>query len=146
MQTDPIRSQEKTITTAIVVLLMSLCLCAEAGSQQRGRRRGVGSPVPISFLFFFLSGGVAELSGGSPQRPPSLPLLQNKRGFFSEEHSDVGGGCECGPCVRVAAAAVSASPPQLWCLCKPTFSSLNLHTITTYLFRHALMLVRSLKA
>lgn len=23
----------------------------------------------------------------------------NKRGFFSEEHGDVGGVCECGPCV-----------------------------------------------
>lgn len=34
-------------------------------------------------------------------------MLGNKRGFFSEEHSDVGGGCECGPCVRAAAAAAA---------------------------------------
>lgn len=64
----------------------------------------MGSPVPV-FLFFLMAGGVVELSGGSPQRPPSLAVLANKRGFFSEEHGDVGGGCECGPCVRAAAAA-----------------------------------------
>lgn len=105
------------------------CVCV----LKRGVSRedaGEGWEVRSPFLFFFfLLSGVAELSGGSPQRPPSLPLLQNKRGFFSEEHSDVGGGCECGPCVRAAAAAaVSASPPQLWCLCKPTeLSSLTYH-------------------
>lgn len=71
----------------------------------------MGSPVPVSFFFssffFLMAGGVVELSGGSPQRPPSLPAIGNKRGIFSEEHSDVGGGCECGPCVRAAAAAAA---------------------------------------
>lgn len=71
----------------------------------------VGSPVPISFLdddddFFFFC-GVVELSDGSPQRPRSLPAPGNKRGFFSEERGDVGGGGECGPCVRASAAAAA---------------------------------------
>lgn len=64
----------------------------------------------LSLSFPLMAGGVVELSDGSPQRPSSLPALGNKRGFFSEEHSDVGGGCEYGPCVRAAAAPFVCFP------------------------------------
>lgn len=74
-----------------------------------GDDAGQGWEVRSLSLFFpfFL---VAELSGGSPRRPSPPPLLLETKGaFFSEEHSDVGGGCECGPCVRAAAAAAGAA-------------------------------------
>lgn len=103
---------------------MSLCLCAEAGVSREDARQG----WEVRSMFLLFDGG---WSGGAERRftpetslPPSLPALGNKRGFFSEEHSDVGGGCECGPCVRAAAAAAApfvcipsptacANPPQL---------------------------------
>lgn len=100
---------------------MSLCLCAEAASEWRRRRWiRVGSPLALCpFFLFFL---VSEPSSASPQRdpppPPTSPLLppllgETKGAFSSEELSDVGGACECGPCVRAAAAAAAAQP---WCL------------------------------
>lgn len=98
---------------------------------ERTPERG-GKSDPCFFLsfFFLMAGGVVELSGGSPQRPPSLPMLANKRGFFSEEHSDVGGGCECGPCVRAAAAA--AAP--FVCFPSPTLVSANHQNYTLLTF------------
>lgn len=111
MQTDPIKLQEKTITTVVVVLLMSLCLCAEAASKYGGRQAELGSPVPFSFSLFSFDGGWS--SGAERRFTPETflpPSLGNKRGFFSEEHSDVGGGCEYGPCVRAAAAPFVCFP------------------------------------
>lgn len=64
MQTDPIRSQEETITAVIVVLLMSLCLCAEAGMSRVDANEG--REVQSPSLFFLTSDGVAEPHGGSP--------------------------------------------------------------------------------
>ena len=76
------------------------------------------------FLSFFLSLFVCfrwrvewwSWAAVYPRDLAPSPALGNKRVFFSEEHSDVGGGCECGPCVRVTAAAAAAavfvcSPP-----------------------------------
>lgn len=64
MQTDPIRSQEETITAVMVVLLMSLCLCAEAGMSRVDANEG--REVQSPSLFFLTSDGVAEPHGGSP--------------------------------------------------------------------------------
>lgn len=84
-----------------------------------------GWEVRSLFLFFFsvFDGG---WSGGAERRftpETSLPALGNKRGFFSEEHSDVGGGCECGPCVRAAAAAFVCFP-------SPTLEPVQTSTMT----------------
>lgn len=69
----------------------------------------MGSPVPCSFFFFFLMAGEAMERRFTPRDlPPSLPALGNKS-LFSEEHSDVGGGCESVN-VRAAATAVCLLP------------------------------------
>lgn len=130
---------------------MSLCLCAEAGSEYGGRRPGVGSPV-LLFSFFFVCVCVLLVVVVHPRDlPPSLPQ-GNKRGFFSEEHGDVGGGCECGPCVRAAAAALfvcfpspasgACANPQNY---TPNFlchrSQCDGHTMSACLHRLATMLI-----
>lgn len=90
-----------------------------------------------------MAGGEVKPSDSSPRRPPSYPALGNKRRLYSVEHGDVGGGCECGPCVR-AVAALLASPPWLWCAHTHTHKAsrvlsalLWLHPLCTFSLNHA---------
>lgn len=83
MQTDPIKLQEKTITTVVVVLLMSLCLCAEAASKYGGRQAELGSPVPFSFSLFSFDGGWS--SGAERRFTPETflpPCFGKQKGLF----------------------------------------------------------------
>ncbi|KAK5906109.1 hypothetical protein CgunFtcFv8_002002 [Champsocephalus gunnari] len=67
-----------------------------------------------------MAGGVVELSGGSPQRPPSPSLRWGTKGAFSLRstvtwEAAVNVGHVSGLLLLLR---LSASPPQLWSLCK----------------------------